>query len=206
MERIILVGFGGHAKSVIDIIEQTNQFCIEGYTDINTLKDYKEYKWLGKDEELEKYYKAGTNNIAISVGYMGNSKIREKLYRIVKKIGFKLPIIMDKSVILANNVRIGEGTFIGKGAIINADSEIGKVCIINSGTLIEHESIIEDYSHIAVGAVLCGNVHIGKYTFIGANATVIQGVTIGKGCIIGAGSVILNDVDDNKTVYGVYNG
>lgn len=204
MEDIILIGFGGHAKSVADTIEQSGKFNIAGYTDSSPVcKDYS-YKWLGKDDKLEKYYKSGIQYAFISIGYMGNCNIRDKLYYRIKEIGYILPVVIDKSAVIAKNVEIGEGTYVGKNAVINADSCIGKMCIVNSGSLVEHENSIEDYSHIAVKATLCGNVHIGNHVFIGAGATVIQGINIGEGCIVGAGSLVLGNIPGQKKVYGVY--
>lgn len=206
MKDIILVGFGGHAKSIADSIEQVGNFHIVGYVDIEPRGIYKNYCWLGTDDELKVYYKSGIHNAVICMGYMGDSDIRDKLYSLTKDIGFDLPVIIDASAVIAEDVQIGEGTYIGKGAIINADSRIGKMCIVNSGVLIEHESNIEDYSHIAVRTVICGNVRIGEHTFIGANTTVIQGINIGERCIVGAGSTILKDIPEQKKVYGVYHG
>ncbi|WP_156032724.1 hypothetical protein [Selenomonas sp. FC4001] len=34
MEDIVLVGFGGHAKSVADCIEREGKYHIAGYTDV----------------------------------------------------------------------------------------------------------------------------------------------------------------------------
>lgn len=206
MKDIILVGFGGHAKSIIDSIEQVKQFRIIGYVDIEPKKTYKDYRWLGTDDELYRYYKSGIQNAVICVGYMGENDIRDDLYNRTKALGFCLPVIIDASAVVAKDAEIGEGTYIGKGVVINADSRVGKMCIVNSGALIEHENIIEDYSHIAVRTVLCGNVHVGHHTFIGANATVIQGVEIGERCIIGAGSIILRNIPKQKKIYGVYHG
>ena len=204
MENIILVGFGGHAKSVADTIEQSGVFHIVGYTDMRPTNHNSNYKWLGSDEVLEKYYVLGIRYAFVSIGYMGNCDLRDKLYSVVKAIGYQLPVIIDKSAVIARDAEIGEGTYIGKGAIINAVSNIGKMCIINSGVLVEHESIIEDYCHVAVRATLCGNVHIGNHVFIGANATIIQGINVGEKSIVGAGSVVLSDVPNQKTIYGAY--
>lgn len=202
MEDIILVGFGGHAKSVIDSIESEGKYRIVGYTDFSANTDYRGYKWLGADEKLSYYYEKGIRNVVISVGYLGKGNVREKLYDLVKHIGYNLPVIIDPTAIISKNITIEEGTFIGKHAIINAGSKIGKMCIINSGVIIEHENVIEDFSHIAVGAVLCGNVKIGKCSFVGANATVIQDKVIGQNCIIGASEILKRNLESNN----MYNG
>ena len=148
MEDIILVGFGGHAKSVADCIERQKLYRIIGYTDIE--KHDSTYKYLGKDDILKNYLKEGIKNAAICIGYMGKDNLREALYTKLKEIGYKLPVIKDPSAIISSSVTIGEGTFVGKSVVINSEAQIGKMCIINTKSLIEHECSVHDFAHISV--------------------------------------------------------
>lgn len=202
-EKIVLIGLGGHAKSVIDSIEAAGKYEVAGYTDIENRADYKGYHFIGTDRDLHGIYSDGIHNACISVGYMGRNNLRDKLYQMVKETGFNLPVITDPSAVVSSSAEIGEGTFIGKGCIVNAESRIGKMCIINTGALVEHENIIGDFTHIAVKTVLCGGIYIGGHCFIGANSTVIQGVKIGKNTITGAGTVVINDLPERCTAVGV---
>ena len=200
-EKIVIVGYGGHAKSIIDSIKRADNLDIFGYTDIED--KHMDIQYLGNDDRLQQLYDEGVRNIAFGLGYMGESDIRESLYERVKAIGFQLPVITDPTSTIAIDAEIGEGSFIGKHAVVNAASRIGKLCIINTGAIIEHENVIGDYTHVAVGTVICGNVHIGNRCLLGANSTIIQGVTIQDHSIIGAGSVVLSDVRENETVVGI---
>lgn len=188
MEDIILIGYGGHAKSVADSIERIGLYNIIGYTD--SADNYAAYKYLGTDDVLPKYLEQGCNKLAICIGYLGKGNIREILFKKFKEQGFIFPAIIDPAAIVSKSAVIGEGTFVGKGAVINADAKIGKMCIINTGAVIEHECIVEDFTHVAVGAVLCGQVKVGRAAFIGANATVIQCLEVGEGNIVPAGHVV----------------
>lgn len=188
MEEIILVGYGGHAKSVADTIERSGRFHIAGYTDSRERDS--EYVYLGTDEALGNYLEKGIHNLALCIGYLGKGNIRERLYRNLKEQGFSFPVVADPSAAISERVVIGEGTFIGKGAVINAEAVIGKMCIINTAAVIEHECQIGDFSHISVGAVLCGQVKIGGAAFVGANATIIQCQTIGEREVVPAGMTI----------------
>lgn len=203
MRDLILVGFGGHAKSVVDCIEKGRQYNIIGFTDTIIDKKYGAYANLGNDEVLQKYYDQGIKYAFVALGYMGRGELRDFLYQILKNIGFQLPVIKDPSAVLANNVEVGEGSFIGKNVVINTDTVIGKMCIINTGAVVEHESQIGDFTHISVNSTLCGQVFVSDHCFIGANATVIQSRKIGKGSIVGAGSTVLRDVLPEETVYGI---
>lgn len=206
MKDIVLVGFGGHAKGIIDTIERQGEYNIVGFTDLATArgKSYKTYRVIGQDSDLEKINKDGVLYAFVTLGYMGDSLVREGLYQKLKKIGYQLPVIIDETAAVAEDVQIGEGTFVGKNAVVNADTVIGKMCIINDGAIIEHDCNVGDYSHVAVGAVVCGEVKLGEWSFVGANSTVIQGLMVGNAVKVGAGSVVLGNVDNNCTVYGVW--
>lgn len=188
MEKIILVGYGGHAKSIADSIERGNKYQIVGYTDF--VPQECKYRYLGGDEVLEKIYEEGIHNAIIGIGFLGKGNIRERIYNKLKEIGYILPIIADPSSIVSDSAEIDEGTFIGKNAIINAEAKIGKACIINTMALVEHENIIGDFVHVAVGAVLCGQVKVGNSSLVGANATILQNRSIGDNQIVPAGAVI----------------
>jgi len=188
MENLVIVGFGGHAKSMADCIEREGKYKIVGYTDITNHNC--RYKYLGTDNELQAIFDSGVKNAAVGIGYMGKGSIRIKLYEMLKTIGFELPVIKDPSSFISDSAIIGEGTFVGKAAIVNAESYIGKMAIINTKALVEHECNVGDFTHVAVGAVLCGQVNVGDSVLIGANATVIQCRKIESNSIVPAGATI----------------
>lgn len=204
MEGIILLGGGGHCKSVIDSINRLGKYNIIGILDIKEKVGTKIYdvEVIGTDDELVSYYNNGVKNVFITLGSIGDTIVRRKLNDIIKDMGMNLLNIIDPTAILAKNIKIGEGSFIGKGAILNSDVMIGSNCIINSGSIIEHDCQIGNYVHIAPGSTLSGGVIIGSDSHIGTNSTVIQDIIIGKNTIIGAGSVVVKNIGDNKRAYG----
>lgn len=203
MEDIILLGFGGHARSVIDCVERQGKYRIAGFLDKADRNEvsYKGYQVIGEDADLEKFYKQGIRYAFVTVGFMGRSTIRNRIYDRLKEIGFLLPNIIDPSAAVADDAVLGEGNFIGKLAMVNADVRMGNMCIINSGAMIEHECQIGDFTHVSVGSVLCGNVRVGENTLIGAGATVIQGISIGNECIVAAGTTVRKNVEDGKLAF-----
>ena len=202
MEKIIILGKGGHAESLVDIVERENKYEIAGYV-VNDIEEveYEKYPIIGRDQDLERIFKNGIRYAALGIGYLGKSDLREKLWNKLKTIGYVFPVICDPSAVLAGNVKLGDGTMVGKGAIVNANAAVGKMCIVNTGAIIEHDCVVEDFSHIAVGSVLCGNVRVGRASFIGANATVIQGKCIGNKCIVGAGTVVRKNVGNGHVAW-----
>ena len=191
----MIIGCGGHANSIVDSIEQCGMFEVAGYVvNENDKKCNLRYPILGRDDDLRRIFSSGIQYAVMGIGYLGKGNLRQFLYEEMKKIGYIFPTIIDSSAIVSRDAQIEEGTFIGKGVIINAGVQIERMCIINSGAIIEHDCLVEEFSHVSVGTVLCGNVICGKSVFIGANATIIQGRKIGNQCIIGAGEVIKKDI------------
>ncbi len=203
MEKIVILGMGGHAESLVDILERQRQYEIAGYVvnDETSEKEGCAYPILGNDGDLERIYQSGITNAAVGIGYLGKSDIRERLWTTLKRIGFRLPIICDPSVILSKSVQIGEGSMIGKGAVLNVNASVGKMCIINTGAILEHDCQVGDFSHISVGTVLCGAVTVGRSVLVGANATVIQCISIGDGTIVGAGTTVRRNVKNHCIVW-----
>lgn len=191
MEKIVLVGSGGHAKSVVDAIEALGIYEIVGFTDKLEHEKfiYRGYEVLGTDDCLEELFQKGVHRAFVCVGYLGKGTLRNRLYDQLKKIGFSLPVVIDPSAVLAKDVQVEEGTFVGKCAILNSNTRIGKMCIINTSAIIEHDCVIREFSHVAVGAVLCGNVTLGAGSMIGANSTVVQCVNLPDNTFIKSGSL-----------------
>ncbi len=188
VEDIILVGYGGHAKSVADCVVRQNKYRIIGYTDFEPRNA--KHRYLGTDAVLKDYFDQGVKNAVIGIGYMGTGELRVRLYEFIKGIGYSLPVIADPSAIISETASVGEGAFIGKGAIVNAEAVVGKMAIVNTMALVEHECVVGDFTHVAVGAVLCGQVRVGNAVLVGANATILQCIDIPSNKIIPAGETI----------------
>jgi len=203
MKKTVLFGMGGHAKSVIDSIESAGDLEIVGFIAPLEQEGYRGLKWLGDDSAAKELIKEGVDHAVICIGYMGDGEVREQLYSELKSLGYTLPAIVDPTAAIADDAFIGEGSFVGKNAVVNSAATVGRMCIINSAAVVEHDCHIGDFSHISVNATLCGNVNIGEGCFIGAGSTVIQGVSIGDHSLMGAGSIVLSDAGAKSRAWGI---
>lgn len=208
MEKIVLIGCGGHAKSVVDAIEAAGEYTVAGFVATQAERDvtYRGYRVLGTDGDLEKIYADGVTCAAVCVGFMGEGRVRDRLAERVKAVGFTLPAIVDPSAVIAADAELAEGVFVGKRAVVNSAAGVEPMAIVNTAAVVEHDCRVGAYSHVAVGAVLCGGVTVGEHTLIGAGATVLQCRHLGADVRVGGGATVLADVPDGVTVVGVYKG
>lgn len=205
MKKLVLIGGGGHCKSVIDTVKRLKLYDEVVVTDpcFPALREILDIRVVGNDDILADLKQSGFHEAFVTVGSIKNTKLRQELYDKAYKIGFAFPNLIDPAACISEYARLDEGIFIGKGVIINADAFVGKMAIVNTGAIIEHECTVGSYSHIAVGTVLCGGVSIGNHTMVGAGTTIIQGISVGNHTIIGAGSTVLSDVGNHQIVKGL---
>lgn len=203
LNKLVLVGAGGHAKSCLDVINNaTKSYTIEGYLDSQPRQDefWKPFKYLGNDYTISKH----TDLVyLVTVGMIKNLNLREVIYNRLKQASKQLVKVYASSAIISSDSVIDEGTICMHQAIVSAGAKIGVNCIINNKSLIEHDSVIGDHCHISTGAIVNADCSIGNNTFISSNATINRGVKIGSHCIVGSGAVLTKDISDNSLVYGV---
>lgn len=197
-KKIVLIGGGGHCKVVMDAIRNSKEFTIYGIVDpkLSMVKLISGVRVIGADDMLPKLLKKGIRNAFIGVGSIGNCEIRKRIYRKLRKNGFHLPVIIHPKAVLASGVKIGNGTFVAAGVVINPGVKIGENAIINTSSSIDHDCVIGNFVHIAPGSTLCGGVAVGDETHIGSGANVVQNINIGKKCLLKAGATLFQDMRD----------
>jgi len=204
-EKLLIVGAGGHARSVIDIALQDDGFEIIGCIDAQNPKrcfveDMECVPIVGNDDDLAKFLDQGINHIFVA---LGDNKLRNMIYEKVIEMGFNPVNIISNYAVISPRARLGKGICVMAGAVINVNAHIGDNCIINTNCSIDHDCKIGKSVHVAPGVTLSGTVSVGDLTQIGTGASVIDGITIGEGSFIGAGSVVVKDIGSGVLAYGV---
>ncbi len=199
MTDIFVIGAGGHGKVVVSTVLECG-YSVKGIYDDETRKKGKvilDVPILGSVNELLSLDKP----IACVMG-VGDNEIRKSLsLRFEKKCVTWISLIHPKAYV-HSSVRIGAGTVVFAGAVIQPDSLLGAHCIVNTGALIDHDCSLGDFCHVAHGCRIAGGVNAGQGAFLGAGTTVIPQKSIGAWAISGAGSTIIRDVPEGVTVIG----
>ena len=203
VKNIFIVGGGGHAKSLIAVIEKCKGFTVIGYTDIRDRGPILGVSWIGTDENWKTIQKKYKSSAAIGIGSVDISDKRESIAKQLTALGLELPAIVSPTAIVNEDVRIGAGTVIFDGAIINSGTRIGEGCILNTGCIVDHDCVIGDFVHLAPGTVLSGGVKVGNNCLLGTASKVIEYRTIHQNCLVGAGAVVTQDINKPGTYVGV---
>lgn len=198
---LVLLGGGGHCKSVINVAE-TAGYAILGILDIqeNIGKSVLDYKVIGTDDDIPQY--VGKAEFVITVGFIKNPAIRIKLYNKVKEAGGTFATVVASTAHVSKYASVGKGTVVMHHAMVNAGAKIGDNCIINTFANIEHDAVVGNQCHISTGTMVNGNCKIGERCFIGSQSVLANGIEVGDDVIVGAGSVVRKSLREK----GIYSG
>ncbi len=191
--KLFVIGAGGHAKVVVDCIEEENKYVISSVLDDKPPPHLGHYQ-VEQREPNNEYHSV---NAIIAIG----NPIHRKNISNQLKSNFVMTI--HPSAVVSKHAKIGEGCQVFATAVINAAAVIGKHCIVNTGAIIEHDCVLEDFVHVAPNATLGGGVKVGESSHIGMGASILQNITIGKNVTIGAGAVVTTNIPDNCTAVGI---
>ena len=201
MKPLILVGGGGHCKSVIEAAESAG-YSILGVLDLpeEVGKEILSTKVIGTDDDIPAYVDKA--EFVITVGFIKNPVVRIKLYNRIKEAGGKLATVIASTAHVSKYATLGEGTVVLHHAFVNADAKVGCSVILNNFVNIEHDAVIGDQCHISTGAMVNGECKVGERCFIGSQSVLANCITVGDDIIVGAGSVVRKSISEK----GIYAG
>lgn len=195
MNKLIVIGAGGHGKVIADIAMRNGyqRIC---FVDDNVKGDVMGFPVVGTIADIEAL-DDGKTDFVIGIG---NNAVRKE---IAQSNRVNWVSLIHPSAQIAFNANIEEGTVVMANAVVNVCASIGRHCIINTGAVVEHDNVLQDYVHISPNAALAGTVFVGTLTHIGIGATVNNNIKICDGSVIGAGAVVTKTIEQRGTYLGV---
>jgi sugar O-acyltransferase (sialic acid O-acetyltransferase NeuD family) len=203
MKTIVVFGAAGHAKVVVDAIEQAASHRVAGFVIEGPLGFSSRYPVLGADADVRRLWdEIGPFDAHIAIGDATiRRRLAERLARELPSLTF--PPVVHPLARLAMSATIEPGAFVAMGAAVGADARVGRHAILNTNASIDHDCVLGDFAFVGPNAALGGAVTVGDGAFIGIGAAVLPNIRIGAAAIVGAGAVVVRDVPGNTTVVGV---
>jgi sugar O-acyltransferase (sialic acid O-acetyltransferase NeuD family) len=204
MNDILIIGGGGHAKVVAALLKKHDDWNPIGYTDRTDNGPLLSLPYLGIDEVITSLYsRKGLKYAATGIGSIGSTEHRAEVIQKVKAMGLSFPTLSSPQVIVNEDVRVGDGSIIMDGAVIQPGVRIGNHSILNTGAIVDHDCTIGDHVHLAPGVTLSGEVGLGNHILVGTGASILQGLKITDHVIIGAGATVISNIESSGTYVGV---
>ena len=206
MRDIVIVGAGGFAREVLDIVDAVNadspasgRVQVVGVVASEKpdarLANY-DLPYLGGDEAM-----AGLPRSVEYVVAIGSPAVRRSIVELHR--GRAAATLVHPSVHVGRAVEIGAGSIVCSHVSITNHIRIGEHVHVNLNCTIGHDAEIGDYSTLSPGVSLSGNTRLGDGVFLGTGAVLNPGVAVGAWGVVGSGAAVIRDVEAETTVVGV---
>ena len=204
MQRILILGAGGHAQVVADILMRGRgagkDVELLGYLDDDPGLAWKSFLGLSVLGVVSDLSRIKHDAVVVAIG---DNRARSQVYVRFIEQGERFAVALHPSANVAPGVKLGPGTMVCAGVVVNPQSEVGEDVILNTGCTVDHHNRIGPHAHIAPGAHLGGEVTVEEGAMVGIGAIVLPQVRIGAWSVVGARAVVLKDVPPGVTVIGV---
>ena len=192
MKSVLLIGCGGHARSLIELIESAADWWIHGLVGLpEQVGSYLlGYPVLGCDADLPAL-RAECSAAVLAIGQVPDPGPRQRVASELELLEFQLPVLISPHAVVSRHAQLGPGTTVGHGVIVNAEAVVGAHCILNSRALIEHDVHIGDHCHISTGVLVNGGVRLGSGSFIGSGTMLREGLELPPNTVIAAGKRVM---------------
>ena len=154
---------------------------------------------LGGDDRLEDF----VGEVEGALPVLGDLRVRLELFSRCRRLGFRLVNVIEPSVNMASDIKLGQGIVISCGAILLTGVEVKDYAFVGTGVRILHDTVIGSNCVIGGGSTIGASVTVGCNVSFGVGVQVASGrKRIGDNANIGAGSVILKDDPENVFMLG----
>lgn len=199
--ELLIMGAGGHAKSLIDLVRQANRFQLAGVVDDDPSEiQVLGVPVLGTSVVLASLFDRGIRLIANGVGGTNSNRARPEIFERLASYGFAFPTLVHPRAAVEPSALLEAGVQVFGSAFVGSDARVGIGAIINTGAIVSHDCRIGEYAHLTPGAILAGHVEVGVGALVGMGVTTTVGVKIGAWAKIGNSARILGDVPAHSIV------
>jgi sugar O-acyltransferase (sialic acid O-acetyltransferase NeuD family) len=183
VDKFLVYGSLDFGHVIRDLIGQ----C--GYEFAGFVDDFNEGKEIvGTLEQAAQSHPPSGFRIAIAVGY-NNLKARWEATQKALRAGYHLPVLIHPRAYVRSVEKVGAGTIIMAGALIDSNTLIEENVVIWPGAVVSHDSRVGANTFLSPNCTLCGFVTVGHSCFVGAGATITNQVTVPDESFIKAGAV-----------------
>lgn len=202
--NIAIIGAGGHAGVVLDIVENLSGLSVQGIIDsyLKVGDTRFGYPILGGDDELPRLVSEHSlHGVIVAIGDNWRRRsVALAIRSLVPSLAF--PTVAHPAACVSRSANLGSGCTIMAGSVINPGARLGDFCIINTLASIDHDCQIDNYASFAPHACAGGHAQVGECSAICLGAKLIHRVKVGSYSVVGAGATVLNDIPEHAVAYG----
>jgi sugar O-acyltransferase (sialic acid O-acetyltransferase NeuD family) len=204
MTPLIVIGGGGHARELIDVVEAMNRvdpsfefigFAADEYYN-ETEMSSREARYLGGVAETLSSFDA---EYVIGIG---SGEARREIDDLATSLGRRAATLVHPDSSMGFGVELGPGAVITAGARLTTEVKLGRHVHVNVNCTVSHDVRLDDYVTLSPGVNVSGWVHVCELVTMGTGSSAIDRVEIGAATFVGAGATVIGDIPPGVTAVG----
>jgi len=202
VKRVIVLGAGVGAVQIIDAIMRGSTHKAVGILDDNPSLHKKKIfgvEVLGPLALAQDLIKNGLSDSLI-ISFSNDLHRRARIFRDLQKRNLPFTNIIDHTVQIHFNVKIGAGNVILCNSSVGPCTSMGDNNFLSAYTNIDHHNILGNNCTFGPGVMTSGEVQVKDNVKFGTGVFIEPGLCIGENSIISSGSIITFDIPDNSIV------
>lgn len=202
IERVLILGGGGGAALVLDILSRSeSQKCI-GILDNDLRLEGKSLQGvdiLGNFDTAVEMWREGKFDSLIST-VVRDVNERAEIFQYFSSLNIPFTNVIDPNVRIGNDCVIGQGNLVIYGSYIAVCATLGDNNFLAAGSFIEHHTSIGSHCTFGPRSSLSGGVTVGDKVKLGTHVAVEPQITIGSNSIIASGITVTKNIEPNCVV------
>ena len=195
MKGLLIVGAGGHGRSVAEAVLAAGSYKVVGFVDdaASALQHVWALPVFGATADLTSYREYAD----VAIVAMGNNRLREELHGRLTVAGFELATVVHPKAVVSPRAVIGAGCAIMAGAIVGTEAQLGAGVIVNCGAVVDHDCRVDDFGHLGVNAAMSGGSVLGRSAWMQAGSVLGYGAIVEAWRVIGSGEAVNKSINRN---------
>ena len=195
MKGLLIVGAGGHGRSVAEAVLAAGSYKVVGFVDdaASALQHVWALPVFGATADLTSYREYAD----VAIVAMGNNRLREELHGRLTVAGFELATVVHPKAVVSPRAVIGAGCAIMAGAIVGTEAQLGAGVIVNCGAVVDHDCRVDDFGHLGVNAAMSGGSVLGRGAWMQAGSVLGYGAMVDAWRVLGSGEAVNKSINRN---------
>ena len=195
MKRLLIVGAGGHGRSVAEAVLTAGKYELVGFVDDAApgLQQVWALPVFGTTADLASYRAYAD----VAIVAIGNNRLREEMHQKLTAAGFELATVFHPKAIVSPRAVVGAGCAIMAGAVVGTEAQLGAGVIVNCGAVVDHDCRVDDFGHLGVNAAMAGGSVLGRGAWMQAGSVLGYGAMVAAGVVLGPGDAVSKTRNQN---------
>jgi sugar O-acyltransferase (sialic acid O-acetyltransferase NeuD family) len=168
---MVIVGAGGHGRSVLELVRLLGTHEVPGFLDDlhPPGTDVMGVPVWGPTTAMASLSDRGVNALHVAIG---NNAARAALHARARDAGLQAVTLIHPRACVSPSASLGAGCAVMALAVVGTEARLGDGVIVNVGAAVDHHARVGHHGHLGANATMAGGTSIGTRAWLQAGSAI----------------------------------